>query len=105
MRMMNPSVIVSRLDLVVLELAVAGIVFRRLPLGAPRWVVPPLGHPLVLLWRILGVLVHKHSPKSIAAFGLHLILIPCGVKNKQKTATGTRHYVNRLVPKKDIKLL
>ena len=45
MRMMNPSVIVSRLDLVVLELAVAGIVFRRLPLGAPRWVVPPSGHP------------------------------------------------------------
>ena len=43
MRMMNPSVIVfpsgrvpesgSRLDLVVLELVVAGIVFRLLPLG------------------------------------------------------------------------
>ena len=33
MRMMNPSVMVSRLDLVVLELAVAGIDFRRLPRG------------------------------------------------------------------------
>ena len=43
MRMMNPSVIVfpsgevperaSRLDLVVLELAAAGIVFRSLPQG------------------------------------------------------------------------
>jgi hypothetical protein len=33
MRMMNPSVMVSRLDLVFLELAVAGIVFRRLPEG------------------------------------------------------------------------
>src|SRR3989337_2510327 len=33
MRMMNPSVMVSRLDLVVLELAAAGIVFRRLPQG------------------------------------------------------------------------
>ena len=33
MRMMNPSVMVSRLDLVVLELAAAGIVFRRLPEG------------------------------------------------------------------------
>ena len=33
MRMMNPSVMVSRLDLVVLELAAAGIVFRRLPYG------------------------------------------------------------------------
>ena len=31
MRMMNPSMMVSRLDLVVLELAVARIVFRRLP--------------------------------------------------------------------------
>ena len=33
MRMMNPSVMVSRLDLAVLELMAAGIVFRRLPLG------------------------------------------------------------------------
>ena len=31
MRMMNPSVMVSRLDLVVLELAAAGLVFRQLP--------------------------------------------------------------------------
>jgi hypothetical protein len=31
MRMMNPSVMVSRLDLVVLELAVAGIVFVDSP--------------------------------------------------------------------------
>ena len=47
----------------------------------------------------------KKSPKSYAVFGLCLILISCDVKNKQKTATGTRHYVNRLVPKNDIKLL
>ena len=33
MRMMNPSVMVSRLDLVVLELVAAGIDFRRLPPG------------------------------------------------------------------------
>ena len=33
MRMMNPFVMVSRLDLVVLELAVVGIVFHRLPKG------------------------------------------------------------------------
>ena len=32
-RMMNPSVMVSRLDLWFLELAVAGIDFRRLPYG------------------------------------------------------------------------
>ena len=31
MDMMNPSVMVSRLDLVVLELAVAGIDFHRIP--------------------------------------------------------------------------
>ena len=31
MRMMNPSVMVSRSDLVVLELVADGIVFRRLP--------------------------------------------------------------------------
>ena len=51
---------------------------------APWWVVPPLGHPQVLLWPILGVLVHKNSPKSFAAFGLRLILIFCDVKNKKK---------------------
>ena len=47
----------------------------------------------------------KKSPKSFAAFGFHLIWIFCEVKNKQKTATDTRHYVNRLFPKNDIKLL
>ena len=31
MEVVNPSVMVSRLDLVVLELEVAGIDFRRLP--------------------------------------------------------------------------
>jgi hypothetical protein len=29
-----------------------------------------------------------------------LVLIFCEVKNKQKIATATGHYVNRLVPKK-----
>ena len=33
MKMMNPSVMVSRLDLVFLELAADGIDFRRLPEG------------------------------------------------------------------------
>ena len=31
-----------------------------------------------------------------------MILISCDVKNMQKIATGTGHYVNRLVPKNDI---
>jgi len=39
MRMMNPSVMVSRLDLVVLELVAAGIVFHRLP-----WVSGKFGY-------------------------------------------------------------
>ena len=47
----------------------------------------------------------KKSPKSFAAFGLHLVLIFCDVRNKQKTTTGTGHYVNGLVPKNDLKLL
>jgi hypothetical protein len=43
----------------------------------------------------------KKSPKSFAAFGLRLVLIFC----EEKSSTGTGHYVNRLVPKNDIKLL
>ena len=74
--------------------------------GVPWRVVPPSGHPpQVLLWPILSVRVHKKSSGSFAVFGLRLILISCDVKNKQKTATGTGHWVNRLVPKNDIKLL
>ena len=69
----------------------------------PWWVVPPSGHPQVLLWPILGVLVHKKSLTSFAVFGLRLILIFCDVKNKQKTSNW--HWVNRLVPKNNIKLL
>ena len=77
------------------------------PPGVPWWVVPPSGHPQVLLWPIGFLLVHKKSTKSFAVFGLRLILIFCDVKNKQKTATalGTWHWVNRLVPKNDMKLL
>ena len=56
------------------------------PLGVPRWVVPPSGHPQVLLWPILGVLVHKKSTKSSVVFGLRLILIYYDVKNMQKNS-------------------
>ena len=45
----------------------------------------------------------KKSSKSFTAFGLRLVLISRDVKNMQKTTTGTGHYVNRLVPKNDIK--
>ena len=75
------------------------------PPGTPWWVVLLSGHPQVLFCPILGVLVHKNSPKSFVVFGLYLILIFCEVKNKQNTTTDTGHFVNRLVPKNDIKLL
>ena len=75
------------------------------PPGAPWWVVPPLGHPQVLLCPTGDLLVHKKSSESFAVFGLRLILISCDVKNKQKIATGTGHWVIMLVPKNDIKLL
>ena len=132
MRMMNPSVMVFRLDLVVLELAAAGIESST-PLGfleywgiyrakrrcrrPPRWAQPTwarlgLQAPLVgcdplelpsgtflAHWMSFGP---KKSTKSFAAFGLRLVLISCDVKNMQKTATGTWHYVNRLLPKNGI---
>ena len=65
----------------------------------PGGLCPPRGTPQVLLWPIGSLSVHKKSTKSFVVFGLRLILIFCDVKNKQKTATGTRHWVNRLVPK------
>ena len=71
----------------------------------PGGFCPLRGTPQVLLWPIMGVLVHKNSPKSFAVFGLHLILIFCDVKYKQTTTTGTWHNVNRLVPKNDCKMI
>ena len=50
-------------------------------------------------------MVHKKITKSFTVFGLYLILISYNVKNKQKIATTTGHWVNRLVPKNDMKLL
>jgi hypothetical protein len=73
------------------------------PPGVPLWVVLPSEHPLGASpahWMSSGP---KKSTKSFAMFGLRLVLISCDVKNLQKTATGTWHYVNRLVPKNDIK--
>ena len=66
------------------------------PLGAPpRCCSGPSG----VFWPT------KKSTKTFVVFGLCLTLISCDVKNKQKTTTGTGHWVNRLVPKNDIKLL
>ena len=69
------------------------------PPGVPWWVVPPSGHPKLLLWPTGCLLVHKKSTKSFAVFGLRLIFISCDVKNTQKTTADTGHWVNRLVLK------
>src|SRR5215216_3641414 len=73
------------------------------PQARPGGLCTPRGSPLALLWPTGCLLVQKKSLKSFAVFGLRLVLIFCDVKNKQKTITGTWHYVNRLVPKNDIK--
>ena len=81
--------------------------------GHPRWaqptrarpggLCPPRGTPQAQPGPITFLLVHKKSSWSFVAFGLCLILISCDIENMQKTATSTWHYVNRLVPKNDIK--
>ena len=78
---------------------------RQAPLVRPGGLCHPRVTPIVLLWPMLLPLLHKTSAKSYAVFGLRLVMIFCEVKNKQNTTTGTGHYVNRLVPKNDIKLL
>ena len=88
---------------------------KKVPEGAPRgaqstpgvpwWVVPPSGHPPGAALAHCCSFGPEKSTKSFAVFGLRLILISCDVKNKQKTTTGTGHWVNRLVPKNDINLL
>ena len=45
---------------------------------------PPRGTPEVQLWPIGFLFVHKKSPWSFVAFGLHLALISSGVKKKKK---------------------
>ena len=73
------------------------------PPDTPWWVVPSSRLPKVQPGPNIFLLVHKKYPQSFVAFGLRLILIFCDVKNMEKTATGTWHYVNRLVSKNDIK--
>ena len=75
------------------------------PPGAPWWVVPTSGLLFGISlahWVSSGL---KEISKKFCCvwtpFGTHILRS----KKKQKTATGTGHYVNRLVPKNDIKLL
>ena len=75
--------------------------------GSPRVRHVALSSPRLsyeLLPKLLGSLMCKKKlSKSFVAFGLRLVLIFWKTKNKQKTTTGTRHLVNRLVPRNDIK--
>ena len=75
------------------------------PPGALWWVVLPSEHPSS------AFLAHRVSsgPEKITK-KFRCVWTPFGIdffrrKNKQKIATGTGHYVNRLGPKNDIKLL
>ena len=72
-------------------------------LACPGGLSPPQDSPQVHPGPNIFLLVHKKSPWSFVEFGLRLILIFCDVKNMEKIATGTWHYVNRLVPKNDLK--
>ena len=73
------------------------------PPGAPWWVVPSSRHPPGAAKAHYVPSGPKKISVEFVAFGFRLILISCDVKNMQKTATGTWDYVNRLVPKNDIK--
>ena len=78
--------------------------------GCPRgsWARPlprgPLEHRLVLIFLPKN---HKYSKKKSLSvfipFGLRLILGFCETRNMQQTVTGTRHWINMLVPKNSIK--
>ena len=75
----------------------------RARLVRPGGLSPPRDSPQVQPGPVVFLLAHKNSPWSFMAFGLSLILISCNVKNMEKTATRTWHYVNMLVPKNDTK--
>jgi hypothetical protein len=75
------------------------------PLAWPGGWWAPWAASLIVLSSYRCLLAQKKSTKSFAVFGLRLIWIFCKSKTGQKTATGTWHYVNRLVPKNDIKLI
>ena len=73
------------------------------PPGAPRWVVlpsePPSGTSLAQLVSSGPEKIHKKFHCVWTPFGTDILRS----KKQAKTSTGTWHYVNRLVPKNDIK--
>ena len=75
------------------------------PMACPGGLCSPQPTFLALLWPTGCFLIQKKFPKSFLAIGLCLVFIFCKVKNKQKQQLALWHYVNRLVPKDDIKLL
>ena len=73
------------------------------PPGVPRWVVPPSGHPSGT-----SLAHHVSSGQEKISKKFRSVWTPFDIdflQSKKKSATGTGHYVNRLVPKNDTKLL
>jgi hypothetical protein len=72
---------------------------RQAPLARPGGWCPPRAASPILLLSFGCLLAQKKFTKSFASFGLRLVWIFCKSETGQKTATGTWHYVNSLVPK------
>ena len=83
----------------------AQLTWARLgPHAHPGGLCPPRA-PLLYFFGPHDVFLSNKISKKFHYVWTPFVLIFCDVKNKQKTATGTGHWVKRLVPKNDIKLL
>ena len=71
--------------------------------GVPWGGVPPRGTAQVLLWPILSVFVHKKIFKKFRGVWtpFDIDFLRC----KKQAKNSNSHWINRLVPKNDIKLL
>ena len=114
MEVVNPSVMVSRLDLVVLDSAAAGIDFCRLPQGF--WNIGVFIEQRGGLGGTLGAPPRCNQGPFPSFWPIKIIVKFRGIwtpfdidflrcKKMKKIGTSIGHYVNRLVPKNDIKLL
>ena len=75
------------------------------PPSAPRWVVPPSRHPSGTSSAHLVSSDPEKIHKKFCCVSTLFVIDFLRSKKQAKTTTGTWHYVNRLVPKNDIKLL
>ena len=134
MEVVNPSMMVSRLDLGGSGLCGDWINISSTPLGFLEYLgiyrakrrfggtqgghnptgracapwhalvgAAPLEQPLRCFLGPVAFFWPKKILQELRCIWTLLILISCDVKNMQNTATGTWHYVNRLLPKNYIK--